>query len=152
MSPWRMVAAFTLGLACAIWLLPVMAGPSMQRITLERDEYRKRAEALEAQVAKLKEAQAKAQDRSEPVVQKVKVHLEGADHRVVVEAERRLEKQLSQQYMGRPLNDVEPFLLTRRVQGSLLEIDGVRYQLDVDLLTVWPDLALYGVLEPLKGS
>lgn len=150
MSRWRMAASFSLGLACAVWLLPVLAGPAMQRITLERDEYRKRAEALEAQVAKLKEA--RAQDRTVPVVQKVKVQIEGADHRVVVEAERRLEKQLSQQYMGRSLDDVDPFLLTRRVQGSLLEIDGVRYQLNVALLTVWPELALYGVLDPLKDS
>jgi hypothetical protein len=145
----RLLCAFLIGGACAFSLLPLVAGPTVQRLRLERDEARGRAETLEAEVSKLKVALQRKQ--SAPTVRHVSLVVDGPDHRVVVEAERRLTKELTEQYAGRPIEDISPFLLTRRVQGELLTIDGVRYQLKVELVVLGPEIALYGVLAPLKG-
>lgn len=145
----RFGATFMLGVACALWLMPLLAGPVVQRLRLDRDEALKRAETAEEQVRKLKEALESRQ--GSPGVQRVQVQLEGPDHRVVLEAERRVQKQLTSQYAGRPIDDVSPFLVARRLQGTILEIDGVKYQLDIEVLAVGPELAVYGVLKPLKG-
>jgi hypothetical protein len=146
----RLAAAFLLGAICSFWLLPVVAGPEVQRLRLQRDEARGRVEALEAEVQKLKETEQKG--RTGPTVQRLKVRVEGADQRVTLEAERRLVKMLTPLYVGRPLSGVDSFLLARRVQGVLWEIDGVQYQLDIELLVVASELAVYGVLAPAKGS
>ena len=140
----RLGAIFLLGFACALWLLPLVAGPEVQRLRLQRDQARGRVEALEAEVKKLKETQ--QQGRARPKVERVKVQVEGADERVALEAERRLTKQLAGLYVGRDLDDVDSFLLARRVQGLLLEIDGVQYQFQLQLLLVARELAVYGEL------
>ncbi|HLN61661.1 MAG TPA: hypothetical protein VK464_08930 [Symbiobacteriaceae bacterium] len=140
----RLGAIFLLGFACALWLLPLVAGPEVQRLRLQRDDARGRVEALEAEVKKLKETQ--QQGRARPKVERVKVQVEGAGERVALEAERRLTKQLAGLYVGRDLDDVDAFLLARRVQGLLLEIDGVQYQFQLQLLLVARELAVYGEL------
>jgi hypothetical protein len=146
----RLGAAFMLGVTCSLWLFPVVFGPQVQGLRLQRDEARVRAERLEGEIAKLKESLQSQQGH--PSVKRVQVQIEGPDHRVVLEAERRIAKQLTEQYAGRPIDDISSFLLARRVQGSIQEIDGVRYQLDVELMIVGPELSLYGVLAPVKGG
>jgi len=137
------------GVACSLWLFPVLAGPAVQSLRLERDEARGRVETLETEVRKLKESLQSRQ--SSPAVKRIYVQVEGPDDRVVLEAERRLKKQLTEQYAGHAVDDISSFLLARRLQGGILEIDGLRYQLDLDLVVVGPELAIYGVLNPVKG-
>lgn len=139
-----------LGVSCSLWLFPIIAGPRVQQLRLQRDAALGQVEKLEAEVAKLKESLQKRQGN--PSVKEIHVQVEGPDHRVVLEAERRLAKQLTEQYAGRAIDDISPFLLARRVQGSIQEIDGVRYQIDVDLVVVGPELSLYGTLAPVKSG
>jgi len=146
----RLGAAFMLGIACALWLLPVVFGPRMQALRLERDEAWGKVELLESEVRKLKESHQSRQ--AGVVVRRIHVQLEGAGDRVVLEAERRLQKQLAEQYMGRRAEEITVLLLTRRLQGLILQIDGVGYQLDVELLAVGPELGVYGTIAPLKES
>lgn len=145
----RLGAAFMIGIACAFWALPLFAGPTVQRLRLERDTARARVEVLEREVAKLKTALQRKQGTA--TVRGVHVTVDGPDHRVVLEAERQLQADLTEQYAGRPVDDISPFLLTRRVQGQILTIDAVRYQFQVELVVVGPELSLYGVLVPVKG-
>lgn len=153
MSRWAMAtrlgAAFMTGVACALWLFPIMAGPSIQQLRLERDAAQARAKTLETEVRKLSESLQKRP--SGPVVRRVVVQIEGPDNRVVLEGERRLQTQLAELYAGRPIEDVSAFILGRRLQGHLLEIDGVRYQFTVELIIVGPELAVYGVLRPMTA-
>lgn len=153
MSRWAMAtrlgAAFMTGAACALWLFPIIAGPSIQQLRLDRDAVRARAETLETEVRKLKESLQKRQ--SGPVVRRITIQIEGPDNRVVVEGERRLRTQLTELYAGRPIDDVSAFILNRRLQGQILVIDGVRYQFTVELIIVGPELAVYGVLRPMTA-
>lgn len=144
----RLLAAFLTGAACSLWLFPLLAGPAVQELRLQRDGARARAETLETEVRKLKETLQNRQGR--PVVKRVTVQVEGPDPRVVLEAERRLQKQLMEQYAGRALDDISSFLLARRLQGHILEIDGLRYQFDVELVVVGPELAVSGILVSIK--
>jgi len=145
----RLGAAFMTGVACALWLFPIMAGPSIQQLRLDRDPARARAETLETEVRKLKENLQK--QPKGPVVRRITIQIEGPDDRVVVEGERRLQTQLTELYAGRPIEDVSAFILNRRLQGHILEIDGVRYQFTVELIIVGPELAVYGVLRPMTA-
>src|SRR5690606_9736204 len=70
-----LLASFAMGFAVAIWLLPVMAGPTVQRLRLERDFCLARVETLEAEVARLEQA-----ERRRPVVcqvARVRAEIEG---------------------------------------------------------------------------
>ncbi|HWI66475.1 MAG TPA: hypothetical protein VNT75_31995 [Symbiobacteriaceae bacterium] len=145
----RLVASFLTGMAVALWLFPLLAGPAIQELRLERDAARGQVENLETEVRKLKEGLQKQQ--KSPVVRSVRMQVEGPDPRVVLEAERRLQKQLTEQYAGRPIDGISAFLLTRRLQGTILDIDGVRYQFDVELVVLGPELTIFGVLNPVKG-
>lgn len=153
MSRWatavRLGAAFMTGMACALWLFPIIAGPAVQQLRLDRDAARARAETLQTEVRKLKESLQKRP--SGPVVRRIAVQIEGPDERVVVEGERRLQTQLTELYAGRPIDDINAFILSRRLQGHILEIDGVRYQFSVELIIVGPELAVYGVLRPMTA-
>lgn len=146
------MAAFLLGAACALWLLPVLLGPRMQQLRLERDGARAEAEALRGEVLTLKEALQRNQAR--PLVKRAQVEIHGADDRVRVEVERRLQRQLQESQVGRPIDDISPVLLLSRLQGreSLLEVDGVRYQLEAKLLVIGPEIRLYGELVSLKAD
>ncbi|HWI51939.1 MAG TPA: hypothetical protein VNT01_07345 [Symbiobacteriaceae bacterium] len=148
--PTRLIAAFSIGFACALWLFPLLAGPTIQDLRLQRDEARGRVDTLETEVQKLQESLKNRQGRL--VVKLITVQVEGPDERVILEAERRLKKQLTEQYAGRALDDISAFLLNRRLQGLILEIDGIRYQFSVELVVVGPELAVYGVLHPVKGG
>lgn len=145
----RLAAAFLTGAACALWLFPLLAGPTIQKLRLERDSARGEVETLKTEVRKLKDSLQRP--KTGPTVTQVVVQFEGPDRRVVVESERRLQKQLAEQYAGRNIDDVSPFLMARRIQGQLLEIDGLRYQVDVELVVVGPELAVYGVLARVPG-
>ncbi|MDF2629129.1 MAG: hypothetical protein K0R39_2960 [Symbiobacteriaceae bacterium] len=153
MSRWatatRLGAAFMTGVACALWLFPVLAGPAVQQLRLDRDAARARAETLETEVRTLKESLQKRP--SGLVVRRITVQIEGPDARVVVEGERRLQTQLTELYAGRPIDDISAFILNRRLQGHLLEIDGVRYQFTVELVIIGPELAVYGVLRAMTS-
>jgi hypothetical protein len=148
----RLLAAFATGLATAIWLFPVMAGPQIQRLRLERDQALARTEELEEQLAKLKEA---GEGGSTPYdVQRVRAEIDGPDERVGLEAERRLQKELAR-LLGRRVESVSAVGLYTRHQGRLMEIDGLLYQLEVRTITIAPELSLYGELQqvtPGKGS
>jgi len=144
----RLAAAFLLGIACSLWLLPVLVGPRIQELRLERDEALARVKGLEEEAARLK-ASLKTKQTG-PVVKHVDVQLTGADRRVLLEAERRIQKELSATYVGRGVEEVVPFVLARRVQGDIYTIDGVRYQLQVSLIAVGSTVAIYGELELLK--
>ncbi len=145
----RLAAAFMLGFACAIWVFPVLGGPTVQKLRLERDEARTKVEALQSEVLTLKEALRSQQ--VEPVIKAVRVQMDHKDRRVRVEAQRRLQKQLWDEYVGRAIGDVSSLLLWQKIQGVVLDIDGVRYQLDVDLIGIGPgsELLLIGSLTPL---
>ena len=129
-----LLAAFAMGFAIAIWLLPVMAGPTVQRLRLERDAALARVEELEAEVAKLQAA-----ERRRPVVcqiARVRAEIYGPDERVGLEAARRIQKELAAEQIGRQLENVSPLILYGRYQGRLMEIDGVMYQLGVQVLMI----------------
>lgn len=155
MSRWQralpLLASFAMGFAVAIWLLPVMAGPTVQRLRLERDFCLARVETLEAEVARLEQA-----ERRRPVVcqvARVRAEIEGPDERVALEAARRIQKELAAEQVGRQLENVSPVILYGRYHGRLLEIDGITYQLWVQVLLIGPELALLGRVEPVeKGT
>lgn len=136
-----------LGVACALWLLPVIVGPQLQQLRLDRDRWMARAQTLEAEVKKMQAAASR--HRSGPVVTRARVELQVPDERVALEAQRRLQAQLTAEAVGRPVEAVSPLLLYSRLQGAVLTVDGVRYQLEVRLLSVGAELALFGVLQPL---
>ncbi len=154
MSRWQralpLMASFAMGFAVAIWLLPVLAGPTVQRLRLERDACLAEVEALEAEVAKLESA-----ERKRPVVctiQRVRAEIDGPDERVGLEAARRIQKELAAEQIGRQLENVSPVILYGRYNGRLMEIDGVTYQLSVQALMIGPELVLLGRVEPVdKG-
>lgn len=153
MSGWagatRLAAAFALGCAVMIWLLPVIAGPGVQRLRLERDEALARVEMLEAEIAKLQAAERK------PVVceiNRARAEIEGPDERVGLEAARRIQKELAAEQIGRQLDNVSFLILYGRYQGRLMEIDGVTYQLHVQGLAIGPELALFGRLSQVDGK
>lgn len=142
-----LLAAFAMGFAVAIWLLPVMAGPTVQRLRLERDAALAQVEALEAEVAKLESA-----ERKRPVVCQIaraRAEIHGPDERVGLEAARRIQKELAAEQIGRQLENVSPLILYGRYNGRLMEIDGVLYQLGVQAVMIGPDLVLLGRLEPI---
>lgn len=145
----RLLAAFLTGVACALWLFPLLAGPAIQELRLDRDAARGQVETLETEVRKLKESLQKHQ--KSPVVRGVRLQVEGPDPRVVLEAERRLQKQLTEQYAGRPIDQISAFLLTRRLQGTILDIDAVHYQFDVELVVLGPEMTIFGVLRKVAG-
>lgn len=149
----RLAATFMLGVACAIWLLPVIAGPRVQQLRLERDESRSEVEALRGEVLKLKES-LQEQNQVRPLVKRAQVEIHGVDDRVRLAVQSRIQKQLHEEQVGRPLDDISPVLLLSRLQGkeSLMEVDGVRYQLEVKLLVIGPELMLFAELSPVKGD
>lgn len=151
MSRWapasRLLAAFTTGLAVAIWLFPVIAGPRVQQLRLERDQAMARVEALQAEVVKLKEA-----DRKQPgqaVVLRARAEVEAPDQRVALEAGHRIQKELAEEQVGRRIEEISFLLLYSRYQGRLLAIDGIRYQVTVRALVIGPEVALYGEVHPV---
>lgn len=149
MSALRLGTAFALGVACALWLFPVIAGPRMQELRLARDKAEQEAESLREEVAKLKQA---AQNQQwQPRVSRARVEVEAPDQRVAVEAKRRLHKELTQ-LVGRPLDDISFLLLYTRLQGALMVIDGVKYRLEVKAIVIAPELRLYGGLSPVKSQ
>ncbi len=155
MSRWQralpLLASFAMGFSVAIWLLPVLAGPTVQRLRLERDFCLAQVETLEAEVAKLQSA-----ERRRPVVcqvARVRAEVDGPDERVGLEAARRIQKELAAEQVGRQLENVSPVLLYGRYNGRLMEIDGVTYQLSVQALLIGPELMLLGRVEPVeKGA
>lgn len=153
MSRWatagRLTAAFTLGLASAIWLFPVIAGPRVQQLRLERDEAITRVDALEAEVVKLKEAErTRCADQCE--VRRAGAQIDGPDQRVGLEAGRRIQKELADEQVGRRIDDISFLMLYSRFHGRLMEIDGILYQLEVKALTIGPEVTLYGRLGPVE--
>lgn len=152
MSRWlpgsRLLAAFAIGVAVAIWLFPVLAGPRVQRLRLERDGALAQVEALQAEVVKLKEAARKRPEHCE--VQRARAEMDGPDQRVGLEAGRRIQKELAGEQIGRRIEDISFLLLYSRYQGQLMEIDGVLYQVEVKALSIGPELTLYGRLQPVK--
>lgn len=153
MSRWayamRLAATFALGCAVALWLLPIIAGPMVQRLRLERDEALARVEMLEAEVSKLQAAERR------PVVcaiTRARSEIEGPDERVGLEAARRIQKELAAEQIGRQLDNVSFLILYGRYHGRLMEIDGVTYQLEVQGLSVGPELALFGRLSRVDGK
>jgi hypothetical protein len=144
----RLGAAFMLGVACALWLFPVIAGPGMQRLRLERDRAGARAESLQAEVNRLTEAERKRQ--KVPVVRRTRVDLRAPDERVKLEASRRIQKALAAE-VGRPVDDISPLLLYTDLQGTDLRIDGVRYRLDIRFMSVGAELAVSGQISPIKN-
>lgn len=145
----RLAAAFLIGAACALWLFPVIAGPRVQQLRIDRDEARSAVESLEAELAKLREAAETRQGR--PVVKGVVVVLEGPDQRVRLEAENRLEKELTST-VGLPVDDAAPMLLYSRLQGRMIRIDGILYYLDLKWMALGSKLEVYGVLTPVKDE
>lgn len=145
----RLAAAFLIGAACALWLFPVIAGPQVQQLRIERDEARSTVESLEAELAKLRETAEKRQGR--PVVKGVTVLLEGPDQRVRVEAETRLEKELAPM-VGLPVDEAAPMLLYSRLQGRMIRIDGLLYYLDLKWMSLGARLEVYGILKPVKDE
>lgn len=143
----RLAAAFALGAACAIWAMPLLLGPRMQQLRLERDEAAARAEALQDEVARLKEEDRLRQQV--PTVSRVRVELTGADRRTLLEAERRMVQQLSEAQVGRPIDQVSAMLVYGLLQGTDWNIDGVRYNLNIRFLVIGPELILYGELSRL---
>lgn len=143
----RLAAAFALGVACAIWVTPLLLGPRMQQLRLERDEAAAQLEALQTELARLR---AEAGQRQQvPTVGRVRVELTGADRRALLEAERRIGQQLSEGQVGRPIDQVRAMLVYGMLQGTDWAIDGVRYHLNIRFLVIGPELILYGELAPL---
>jgi hypothetical protein len=143
----RLAAAFALGTACAIWLFPVMLGPRVQQLRLERDALATRVEALQAEVLRLKEDERKRQQV--PLVRRTRVEMRAPDERVRLEAVRRLQKALAGQ-VGRPVDDISPYLLYTDLQGTDMQIDGVRYRLDIRFMAISSELTLVGQITPVK--
>lgn len=146
-DPLRMLSAAVVGLAFALWLFPVLAGPKVQRLRLEHDRAVAENESLRNEVSRLKEAAEQRQGR--PVVKRVKATVDGPDQRVSLAAEKKLERELSPQ-VGRPIDDTDPVLLYSRLHGRLILIDGILYYLEVRLLAVGAELRLYGMLRPVR--
>ncbi len=152
MSRWgpasRLMAAFAVGVATAIWLFPVIAGPKVQQLRLERDEALAKVEALQDEVVKLKEAERKRPGQSE--VLRARAEIEGPDQRVGLEAGRRIQKELSDEQIGRRIDDISFLLLYSRYHGRLMEIDSILYQVEVKALVIGPELTLYGRVKPVS--
>ncbi|HEY8347574.1 MAG TPA: hypothetical protein VIL07_09925 [Symbiobacteriaceae bacterium] len=146
-SALRLLAVFALGVACGLWVTPLLVGPRMQQLRLERDEAAARVEALEAEVTRLRELA--RQHRQVPTVNRVRVELTGADRRTLLEAERRLTQQLSERQVGRPVDQVSAMMVYGMLQGTDWTIDGVRYNLDIRFMVIGPELTLYGQLTPV---
>lgn len=151
MSRWgrasRLLAVFALGIATAVWIFPVIAGPRVQRLRLERDEARSMAEALQAEVVKLKEAERKRTVQCE--VRRARAEMEGPDERVGLEAGRRIQKELADEQIGRRIDDISFLMLYSRYHGRLMQIDGILYQVEVRALAIGPEMTLYGALKPV---
>lgn len=145
----RLGAAFMLGVACALWLFPVLAGRQIQQLRIERDEAIAQVEVLRKQVAQLEETERKQQGGQ--VIKRAHAHIEGPnkDRRVALEVERRLQKRLSERE-GDQVAEVSFLILYSQFQGSLFEVDGVVYQLEVKALAIGPDLVLYGWITPIS--
>lgn len=146
----RLAAAFMLGMACALWLFPVLAGRTVQELRLARDREQARAGALATELQQMRDAENRRQSGS--VVKRTHAHVEGPDkdQRVALEVERRLQKRLAE-HEGRPVGEISFLLLYSKFQGNLFEVDGVLYQLDVKAVAlVGPDLTLYGVIVPVN--
>ncbi|MFZ5828381.1 MAG: hypothetical protein ACOY94_29110 [Bacillota bacterium] len=152
MSRWvrasRLLSAFAIGVAAAIWLFPVIAGPRVQQLRLERDEAISKVEALQAEVVKLKEAERKRSVGCE--VRRARAEMEGPDDRVGLEAGRRIQKELSAEQIGRRIDDISFLMLYTRYHGQLMEIDGILYQVEVKGVAIGPELTLYGKLKPVE--
>lgn len=152
MSRWvragRLISAFTVGMAVAIWLFPVIAGPRVQRLRLERDQAISKVEALQAEVVKLKQAERKQSVECE--VRRARAEMEGPDDRVGLEAGRRIQKELSDEQIGRRIDDISFLMLYSRYHGQLMEIDGILYQVEVRAVAIGPELTLYGKLKSVE--
>lgn len=144
----RLLAAFLLGLACAVWLVPAVAGPLVQRLRLERDQARAEAEELRADVNRLQEAERKKQAKK-PVVRRARALIEGPDQRVALEVERRLQQQLAPQ-VGRPVEEISFMLLYASLHGSIMTIDGVLYRISVRTIVIGQELTVYGSASTVK--
>lgn len=145
----RLGSAFGIGLAVSLWLYPVVAGPTVQRLRLERDQAQTRLEALQTEVDQLR-----AQQQKQPApctIRRVVVEIDGADQRVSLEVGRRLQKELAPRFTGRQAEAVSFLLLYGEYQGRQLEVDGLRYQLEVRAVVIGPELALYGWLQPMAS-
>jgi hypothetical protein len=144
-----MISAFILGMAAALWLFPILVGPQMQRLRIERDRSVDEVQSLRSELVKLKEAQRSPQWR--PVIKVAEVKLEGeVGDRVLLEAQKRVKKELTEHYVGRPLDDVSDLMLFAKFQGREWEIDGVRYRLEIRVVTIRAELTLYGILAAEK--
>lgn len=152
MSRWalasRLLSAYTVGLATAIWLFPVIAGPRVQQLRLERDDLLTRVELLQTEVVKLKEAERKRPVQFE--VLRARAEIEATDQRVGLEAGRRLQKELLNEQVGRRVEDISFLILFGRYHGRLMEIDGVLYQLEVKAMVIGQELTLYGRVQPVQ--
>lgn len=144
----RLAAAFMVGAASSLWLFPVIVGPRIQQLRMERDEARVEVESLKGQVEQLKEAERQRQGR--PVIKRIAPHLEG-DQRVVMEAQRRLQQELKPQ-IGRPIDNLQPLELFAKLQGSYMEIDGVLYRLELRAVAISAEIALFGEVAPVKPT
>lgn len=144
----RLLASFAVGLAAAIWLFPVIAGPRVQQLRLERDDALSRVEMLQAEVVKLKEAERKRPVHCE--VGRARAEMEGPDQRVGLEAARRIQKELADEQVGRRVEDISFLILYGRYHGRLMEIDGVLYQVEVKAVSIGPELTLYGRMAPVE--
>lgn len=144
-------AVFMLGIACSFGLFPILMGPQIQRLRLERDQAFAEADALRTEILKLREAQQKQPDH--PTVRRVRVMLDGSGERVLLEAERRIQK-LLQEEVGRRIDDISSLLIMQKFQGkgSELQIDGVTYYLEIKVLVIGPEISLYGVLTSAKDA
>ena len=144
-------AVFMLGIACSLLLFPILMGPQIQRLRLERDQALSEADALRTEILKLREAQAKQPDH--PTVRRVRVVLDGPGERVLLEAEKRVQKSLNDE-IGRRIDDISSLLVLQKFQGkgSEMQIDGVTYYLEIKVLVIGPEIALYGVLTSAKDA
>lgn len=143
----RLAAAFCMGVLCALWLLPVWTGATVQRLRLDRDRALAELAALRTEVLRLKVASAR---QALPLVKGVSLHVDGPDQRVMLAARERLRKELAAQ-VGRPVDEVNPILLYSQLQGRLLQFDGLLYQLELKLLIIGAELKLYGSLHPVRN-
>lgn len=143
----RLTAAFLTGMACALWLFPVIAGPRVQQLRNERDEAADQVKTLQLEVEKLRETSNKR--NAPPNIKAITLRLDAPDDRVRLEAQNQLKKELTRQ-VGRALDEVSPELIHSQLQGRLMRIDGLMYQLDIKFVAVSSELRLYGELVPLK--
>lgn len=143
----RAMALVAIGAACALWLFPVLAGPRVQQLRLERDGARAEVEALRNEISHLRKIS--AEGRGAPLVKRVSAVVDGPDRRVTLEAEQLLKRELAA-HVGRAVEEVSPVLIYSRLHGRLLTIDGIDYTMEIRLLTLSTDLRAYAVLRPIQ--